>query len=205
TILQIGMSFANMEDVRTALENYSIQTSLPYKFQINKPNKLLVICPTNETSKCSFIISANKRKDGYIYIVKLINHNQDCPTHSETFKARGSYLKKFTAPLIEDISALKPRDIMNRLHSEVANRKRGIEEIEKSYQHIKSLLDNLSNENPGSPWIEATEHCRPVFTFDACHSKSSYKGVYLSVSIIEGENKLVPIAFAICAIENSDN
>jgi len=44
-----------------------------------------------------------------------------------------------------------------------------------------------------------------VFTFDACHSKSSYKGVYFSVNAIDGEGKLVPIAFAICSVENSDN
>ncbi|CAG8845630.1 22766_t:CDS:2, partial [Gigaspora margarita] len=36
-----------------------------------------------------------------------------------------------------------------------------------------------------------TEHCRSVFTFDACHSKSSYKDVYLGANTIEGEGKLV--------------
>ncbi|KAF0505204.1 Mutator-like transposase [Gigaspora margarita] len=80
------------------------------------------------------------------------------------FKARGSYLVKFTAPLVEDIPALKPHDIVNRLRSEVGaeasymkawrsranNKKGGAEEIEKSYQHINSLLDNLLIENPES-------------------------------------------------------
>ncbi|CAG8741080.1 3782_t:CDS:2 [Ambispora leptoticha] len=111
---------------------------------------------------------------------------------------------------------------MGAWRSRTANKKRGAEEINKSYQRIKSLLDNLLTANPGSvtafdvdrfnhaflclhPWIKVTEHCRSVFTFDACHSKSSYRGVFLGTSTIEGEGKLVPVAFAICSIENSNN
>ena len=82
----------------------------------------------------------------------------------EAFKARGSYLVKFIAPLVKDIPVLRPRDIMNRVRSEVEPRrhiwllgevkpllkKRGVEEINQSYQRIKSLLHNLLMENPGS-------------------------------------------------------
>ncbi|CAG8822992.1 17766_t:CDS:1, partial [Dentiscutata erythropus] len=77
---------------------------------------------------------------------------------------RGSYLVKFAAPLIEDIAALKPRDIVNRVRSEVgaeasymtawrsraANKKRKAEEIDRSYQCIKPLFDDLLIANPGS-------------------------------------------------------
>ncbi|CAG8816407.1 21146_t:CDS:2, partial [Dentiscutata erythropus] len=55
------------------------------------------------------------------------------------------------------------------------------------------------------PWIKATEYCRPVFTLDACHSKSSYNGVYFCANVIEGDGKLVPVAFAIGSVENSSN
>ena len=105
---QIGMKFTNMESVHAALDQYSVESTLPYKFKTNKSNKLLVICPTNGTSTCLFTISAKKRKDGYIYIVKLIDHDSTCPTFTETFKARGPYLVKFTAPLVEDVAAIRP-------------------------------------------------------------------------------------------------
>ncbi|CAG8801595.1 8147_t:CDS:2, partial [Dentiscutata erythropus] len=152
---------------------------------------------------------------------------------------RGSFLVKFTAPLVEDVAALRPSDIINRVRSEVgaetsymaawrsraANKKRKANEIDESYQRIKPLLDNLLIENPESiisfevdnenqfiraflclwPWIKAAEYCRPVFTLDTCHSKSSYKGVYFGLSAIDGEGKLVPIAFAVCSVENSNN
>ena len=98
TTLQIGMKFPDMESVRSALENYSVETSSPYKFRTNNSNKLLVVCPlyeVDEASTCSFTVSANKRKDGYIHIVKLVQHNQNCPILTQTFKVYRSYLKSF--------------------------------------------------------------------------------------------------------------
>ncbi|CAG8739377.1 27988_t:CDS:2, partial [Dentiscutata erythropus] len=53
--------------------------------------------------------------------------------------------------------------------------------------------------------LEAAEYYRTVYTLDACHSKSSYRGVYFCANAIEGEGKFVPIAFAIAFVENSDN
>ncbi|CAG8434550.1 6928_t:CDS:2 [Scutellospora calospora] len=206
TTLQIGMKFPDMESVHSALENYSVETSLPYKFRTNNSNKLLVVCllyEVDEASTCSFIVSAHKCKDGYIHIIRLIQHDQNCSTFSETFKVRESYLTKFTALLVEDITAFKPCDIVNHLCTEVGaeasymkawrsqaiNKKHSAEEIEKSYQHINSLLNNLLIENSES-----------VTTF-----KSSYKDVYFSVSMINSKNRLVPIAFAICSVKNSNN
>ncbi|CAG8799252.1 14453_t:CDS:2, partial [Dentiscutata erythropus] len=152
---------------------------------------------------------------------------------------RGSLLERFTVPLAEDIAALRPRDIVNRVRSEVgaeasymaawrsraANKRRRAAKVDENYQRIKPLLDNLLLANPGSiiafeinannrferaflclwSWIKAAEHCIHVFTLDACHSKSNYKGVYLSASVVDGEGKLVPIAFAVCSVENSNN
>ncbi|CAG8655412.1 4987_t:CDS:2 [Ambispora leptoticha] len=171
--------------------------------------------------------------------MKLIQHDQNCLTLIQTFKARGLYFTKFSAPLIEDIAALKPRDVVNHVCSEVgaeasyitawrsltANKKCKAEEIDKSYQCIKPLLNHLLATNPGSivsfetdaenrftraflclqPWIKAAEHSRTLYTLDAYHSKSSYKGMYFCANAIEGEEKLVPIAFAIGSAENSDN
>ncbi|KAF0532286.1 hypothetical protein F8M41_011329 [Gigaspora margarita] len=168
-----------MEIVRSALDCYSVESSLPYKFKTNKPNKLLVICPTSETSTCPFTISANKRKDGYIHI--------------------------FTAPLVDDIVAIQPHDIMNRVRSEVGAEASYMgawrsKAANKKYGKMKSITAfEIDAENRFNrvflclhPWIQATEHCKSIFTFDACHSKSSYKGVYLGVSTIEDEGKLIP-------------
>ncbi|CAG8553516.1 10696_t:CDS:1 [Scutellospora calospora] len=164
TILQVGKTFTNIESVRSALDRYSVETSSPYKFKTNRPKKLLVVCLMVNISTCPFTISANKRKDGYIYIVKLVQHDENCLTFTQTFKARGSYLTKFSAPLIEDIAALRSHDIVNHIRSEagvktsymaawrslIANKKCKAEEIDKGYQYIKPLLDNLLTANLGN-------------------------------------------------------
>ncbi|CAG8833753.1 12182_t:CDS:1 [Gigaspora margarita] len=137
--LQVGITFPNIESICSALDCYSVKSSLPYKFKTNKPNKLLVICPTSETSTFSFTISANKYKDGYIHIVKLIYHDSTCPTFTETFKAHGSFLKKFTVLLVEDIAAIRPHDIINHVHSKVGAKTRIWEpgEVEQLTKNVK--------------------------------------------------------------------
>ncbi|KAF0511705.1 hypothetical protein F8M41_018227 [Gigaspora margarita] len=98
SMLQVSMKFPDIESVCSALDNYSVETSSPYKFRTNKSNKLLVVCPiyeADEASTCPFTVSANKHKDSYIHIIRLIQHDQNCKTFSETFKARGLYLVKF--------------------------------------------------------------------------------------------------------------
>ncbi|CAG8709491.1 10415_t:CDS:2, partial [Scutellospora calospora] len=67
--------------------------------------------------------------------------------------------------------------------------------------HPRDIVNHVCSE----VGAEAAEHCIYVFTFDACHSKSNYKSVYLSASVVDSEGKLVPIAFAICSVENSNN
>ncbi|CAG8693489.1 5413_t:CDS:1, partial [Cetraspora pellucida] len=49
----------------------------------------------------------------------LIQHDQNCPTFTQTFEAHRSYLRKFAKQLIEDIAVLKSHDIVNYVHSEV--------------------------------------------------------------------------------------
>ncbi|CAG8756372.1 7611_t:CDS:2, partial [Dentiscutata erythropus] len=162
---------------------------------------------------------------------------EDSNQIQKTGSTHGSYLVKFAASLIQDIAVLKPRNIVNRVclevgakvsyiaawRSKAANKKHKSEEIDRSYQCIKPLLDYLLIANPKSitsfevnnenqfvcificflPWIKATEYCKPVFTIDAYHLKSSYNGVYFCTNIIEGDGKLVSVAFAIGSVENS--
>ncbi|KAF0455703.1 hypothetical protein F8M41_001412 [Gigaspora margarita] len=88
--LKISNTFTNMKDVCSALNCYSDKSSSPYKFRTNKPIKLLAICPTNKNSSCPFTVSANKCKDSFIHIIKLIPHNPIYSTLMKSFKACGS-------------------------------------------------------------------------------------------------------------------
>jgi MULE transposase domain/SWIM zinc finger len=52
---------------------------------------------------------------------------------------------------------------------------------------------------------KAFYYCRPVLVLDATHIKNKYKGVVLAACSMDGNNEIVPIAFALTDIENYEN
>ena len=45
--------------------------------------------------------------------------------------------------------------------------------------------------------------CRPFLGIDGCHLKSPYKGVLLSVVVIDANNGIFPIRFYVCSVEST--
>ncbi|CAG8793352.1 2027_t:CDS:2, partial [Dentiscutata erythropus] len=96
----------------------------------------------------------------------------------------GSYLTKFSAPLIEDIAALRSRNIVNRVRSEAG--------VEPSYMAAWRSLTANKKSNPGS-----------IFSFET-DAENRFSRAFLCLRPW-GEEKFVPIAFTIASVENSDN
>jgi hypothetical protein len=51
----------------------------------------------------------------------------------------------------------------------------------------------------------AVENCQPVVCLDACHIRNKYKGVVLAACSIDGDGGIVPLAFGVAPIEDSEN
>jgi hypothetical protein len=94
----------------------------------------------------------------------------------------------------------------------------------KSFRRIPGLLnawttedsDNygiLECENGQFKWIfiapQATRHafqvCRPFVALDGCHTKSRYRMTLLIASTLDANNEILPLAWAIVLIKDSDN
>jgi hypothetical protein len=53
--------------------------------------------------------------------------------------------------------------------------------------------------------VEAFKHCRPVISVDGTFLTGKYRGVLLITTGVDGEDRLVPLAFALVESENIDN
>ncbi len=51
----------------------------------------------------------------------------------------------------------------------------------------------------------ATESCRPMLFLDGCHTKSRYRMTLLTACTIDGNERVLPIAWGLVPIENSDH
>lgn len=55
------------------------------------------------------------------------------------------------------------------------------------------------------PCIDAFQYCRPVIQVDGTHLYGKYRGILLIAGCIDGDNHLLPLAFAIVEAENNVN
>jgi hypothetical protein len=53
--------------------------------------------------------------------------------------------------------------------------------------------------------VEAFKHCRPVISVDGTFLTRKYRGVLLIATGVDGEDRLVPLAFALVESENIDS
>jgi hypothetical protein len=53
--------------------------------------------------------------------------------------------------------------------------------------------------------VRAFEHCRPIICVDGTFLTGQFKGTLLVAIANDGQNRLVPLAFALVEVENNDN
>jgi hypothetical protein len=51
----------------------------------------------------------------------------------------------------------------------------------------------------------AFEACHPLIALDGCHTKSRYQMTLLLACATDGNNKILPLAWAVVPIEDGDN
>jgi hypothetical protein len=54
-------------------------------------------------------------------------------------------------------------------------------------------------------WGASFEHCLPLIAFDACTIRNSYEGVILACYTVNGTGQIMPLAYAIASIEETNN
>jgi hypothetical protein len=103
-----------------------------------------------------------------------------------------------------------------------------------AYGRVPKILQAITHFNPGTKWcthttrkeelhkgvmkpvmervywcfpqcVEAFKHCRPVISVDGTFLTRKYRGVLLIATGVDGEDRLVPLAFALVESENIDS
>ncbi|KAL4557171.1 hypothetical protein LXL04_035343 [Taraxacum kok-saghyz] len=77
---------------------------------------------------------------------------------------------------------------------------------EESFAKLPVYCHNLKIHNPGTvTYIQTDELERRVIVVDGAHLKGEYKGNMLVAVRTDGNNQILPIAFAICRSETNEN
>ncbi|XP_025631056.1 uncharacterized protein [Arachis hypogaea] len=184
----VGMEFSSREAVIMAMKDYTIRRGVDYRVYESEPLTFYAKC-TQYGSGCDWLIRDHSKLDSN--------------TIAEAIK-----------PLVEADPSIKVKSVIAEVQSKfnytISYRKAWLAK-QKAVEKIFGGDDLVTDIRVLSrvfwsyyPCIRAFRHCKPVVQVDGTHLYGKYKGCLLVAVSQDGNNNIVPIAFAIVEGETSD-
>ncbi|XP_025681336.1 uncharacterized protein [Arachis hypogaea] len=201
----VGMEFSSREAVIKAVKDYSIRRSVDYRVFESEPLTFYAKC-TQYGLGCDWLIRVSLISRRYCWVIRRYNGSHTCTR--ATISQDHSKLDSITIaeaikPLVEADPALKVKSVIAEVQSKfnytVSYRKAWLAKqkaVEKIFGGWEASYEALP--------IWAFRHCKPIVQVDGTHLYGKYKGCLLVAVSQDGNNNIVPIAFAIVEGETSD-
>ncbi|XP_072090454.1 uncharacterized protein [Arachis hypogaea] len=184
----IGMEFSSREAVMMAVKDYTIRRGVDYRVYESEPLTFYAKC-TQYGSGCDWLI---RSKFNY-----TISYRKAWLAKQKAVeKIFGGWEASYEALPIW-FQAMCNKEPSAIVHFETMSAYQGDEEV----TDIRVLHRVFWSYYP---CIRAFRHCKPVVQVDGTHLYGKYKGCLLVAVSQDGNNNIVPIAFAIVEGETSD-
>nr|XP_025637771.1 uncharacterized protein LOC112733113 [Arachis hypogaea] len=218
----VGMEFSSREAVIKAIKDYTIRRSVDYRVYESEPLTFYAKC-TQYGSGCDWLIRDHSKLDSITIaevIKPLVEADPSLKVKSviaevqSKFNYTVSYRKAWLAKqrAVEKIfggweasfealpiwfQAMCHKEPSVVVHFETMPAYQG-DEVVRDIQVLHRVFWSYY------PCIRAFRHCKPIVQVDGTHLYGKYKGCLLVAVSQDGNNNIVPIAFAIVEGETSD-
>ncbi|RYR52810.1 hypothetical protein Ahy_A06g027678 [Arachis hypogaea] len=172
----VGMEFSSREAVIKAIKEYTIRRSVDYRVYESEPLTFYAKC-TQYGSGCDWLIRVSMISRKYCWVIRRYNGSHTCTR--ATILQDHSKLDSLT--IAEAIKPLVEADPSLRVKSVIA-------EVQSKFNYTVSYR---------KAWLAKQR-------VDGTHLYGKYKGCLLVAVSQDGNNNIVPIAFAIVEGETSD-
>ncbi|XP_025634048.1 uncharacterized protein [Arachis hypogaea] len=219
----VGMEFSSRDAVIKAIKEYTIRRSVDYRVYESEPLTFYAKC-IQYGSGCDWLIRVSMISRKYCWVVRRYNSSHTCTRATisqDHSKLDSTTTAEAIKPLVEADPALKAVEKI-------------FGGWEASYEALPIWFEAMCHKEPSAvvhfetmpayqgddlvtdiwvlhrvfwsyyPCIRAFRHCKPVVQVDGTHLYEKYKGCLLVAVSQNGNNNIVPIAFAIVEGETSD-
>nr|XP_025628000.1 uncharacterized protein LOC112721150 [Arachis hypogaea] len=202
---RVGMEFSSREAVIKAVKDYSIRRSVDYRLFESEPLTFYAKC-TQYGKGCDWLIRVSLISRKYCWVIRRYNGSHTCTRATisqDHLKLDSITIAEAIKPLVEADPSLKVKSVIAEVQSKynytVSYRKAWLAKqkaVEKIFGGWEASYEALP--------IWAFRHCKPIVQVDGTHLYGKYKGCLLVAVSQDGNNNIVPIAFAIVEGETSD-
>nr|XP_025664633.1 uncharacterized protein LOC112763087 [Arachis hypogaea] len=218
----IGMEFSSREAVMMAVKDYTIRRGVDYRVYESEPLTFYAKC-TQYGSGCDWLIRDHSKLDSNT-IAEAIKPLVEADPSIKVKSVIAEVQSKFNYTISYRKAWLAKQKVVEKIFGG----------WEASYEALPIWFEAMCNKEPSAivhfetmsayqgdeevtdirvlhrvfwsyyPCIRAFRHCKPVVQVDGTHLYGKYKGCLLVAVSQDGNNNIVPIAFAIVEGETSD-
>ncbi|XP_020270611.1 uncharacterized protein LOC109845751 [Asparagus officinalis] len=222
TLTEKGQQFETVNDLRLALQYYSMAKKFDYDFVKNEPKRIRVICRYKETYGCPWMLFASPVKNEKRIKIKRFVNEHSCRQHtnlSGQSRASCRFVAEQLRLVLKVRPEIRPKDVQKefltryRLKLEYSKIWWGKERAQEamygdsyeSYDQLRWYEQKVKETNPGSYICIDQNEGRPLLFLDETFLKDRYKGLLLSAVAYDRDQGIFPLAYCICDQENVDN
>ncbi|RYR72324.1 hypothetical protein Ahy_A02g006521 [Arachis hypogaea] len=222
----VGMEFNSRDAVIKAIKEYTIRRSVDYRVYESEPLTFYAKC-IQYGSGCDWLIRVSMISRKYCWVVRRYNSSHTCTRATisqDHSKLDSTTTAEAIKPLVEADPALKVKSVIAEVQSKfnytVSYRKawlakqKAVEKIfggwEASYEALPIWFEAMCHKEPSAvvhfetmPAYQGDDLVTDIWV-DGTHLYEKYKGCLLVAVSQNGNNNIVPIAFAIVEGETSD-
>ncbi|XP_052113839.1 uncharacterized protein LOC127744968 [Arachis duranensis] len=202
----IGMEFSSKEAVMMAVKDYTIRRGVDYRVYESEPLTFYAKC-TQYGLGCDWLIRVSMISRKYCWVIRRYNGSHTCTRATisqDHSKLDSNTIAEAIKPLVEADPSIKVKSVIVKVQSKfnytISYRKawlvkqKAVEKIfggwEASYEALPIWFEAMCNKKPSA-----------IVHFE---TMSAYQGDEEVTDIRDGNNNIVPIAFAIVEGETSD-
>ncbi|XP_016172613.1 uncharacterized protein LOC107615005 [Arachis ipaensis] len=199
----VGMEFSSREAVIKAIKEYTIRRSVDYRVYESEPLTFYAKC-IQYGSGCDWLIRANPALKVKSVIAEVQSKFNYTVSYQKAWLAKQKAVEKIFGGWEASYEALPiwfeamcHKEPSAVVHFEAMPAYQGddlVTDIRVLHRVFWSYY----------PCIRAFRHCKPVVQVDGTHLYGKYKGCLLVAVSQDGNNNIIPIAFAIVEGETSD-
>lgn len=241
---RVGLTFANAQEARDAINEYGVKYGYKLKFEKNEKTRVRVGCMNSADCPFKLLVSVDGDRGGLAVKTSIMEHK--CFQQMEVPSASQGYIAKYFKDQVyrnpkfraTDMQAEMEKHLKTRVSVDKCKRAKRmiINQLEGSFKHEFAILfayaHKIKESNPGSKCeIQLSDEalkkgkrifrrifvcfdackknwsggCRPLIGLDGCFLKGVCPGMLLTAVGKDGNDQVVPIAWAVVNKENKDN
>ncbi|QHN94114.1 uncharacterized protein DS421_17g598520 [Arachis hypogaea] len=186
----VGMEFGSRESVISAIKRYTISRGVDYTVYESEPQTFYTKCK-GDGAGCDWLIRASLIRKKACWEIRRYNGKHTCTVGTisqDHAKLDSDTIADAIRPLVESDPSIKVKSV--------------IAEVQFRFNYTVSYCKAWLAKQKAVAKVFAFRHCKPLVQVDGMHLYGKYKGALLVAVAQDGNQNIVPIAFAI--VETAD-